>query len=155
MKVAYAMKDSSKYQSPCKVVHLCGITTIFSTLGIPVSKRQWKLQYNGKVWETPSNPKQSHARLAKWIKKRTQKYGHLPPKIVISTPWEALCVYLISLYTLKGKDGLSIDFMAFTMIDPTSSWFEVVKLPTIMQLMTKKVNSKERTIEEEIYNLLQ
>jgi hypothetical protein len=38
----------------------------------------------------------------------------------------------------KGKDGLSIDFMALTMIDPASSWFEVVELPTIMRLMTKK-----------------
>jgi hypothetical protein len=27
-------------------------------------------------------------------KKRTKKYGHLPSKIVISTPWEALCVDL-------------------------------------------------------------
>jgi hypothetical protein len=42
--------------------------------------------------------------------------------------------------------------MALTMIDPSSSWFEVVKLPTIMQLMTKKVNVKERTIEEEIFD---
>jgi hypothetical protein len=39
-------------------------------------------------------------------KKRTQKYGHLPPKIVISTPWEALCVDLVGLYILKGKYGL-------------------------------------------------
>jgi hypothetical protein len=65
-------------------------------------------------------------------KKGTQKYGHLPPKIVISTPWEALCVNLVSLYTLKSKDGLSIDFIALTMIDPASSWFKVVVLPTIM-----------------------
>jgi hypothetical protein len=85
-------------------------------------------------------------------KKRTQKYGHLPPKIVISTPWEALCVDLVGPYTLKGKDGLSIDFMALTMIDPASSWFKVVELPTIMRLMTKKVNGKERTIEEEIFD---
>jgi len=85
-------------------------------------------------------------------KKRTQKYGHLPPKIVISTPWEALCVDLVGPYTLKGKDGLSIDFMALTMINPASSWFEVVELPTIMQLMTKKVNGKERTIKEEIFD---
>jgi hypothetical protein len=34
--------------------------------------------------------------------------------------------------------------MALTMIDPASSWFEVVELPTIMQLMTKKVNGKEK-----------
>jgi hypothetical protein len=85
-------------------------------------------------------------------KKCTQKYGHLPPKIVISTPWEALCVNLVGPYTLKSKDGLSIDFMALTMINPTSSWFEVVELPTIMRLMTKKVNGKERTIEEEIFD---
>jgi hypothetical protein len=81
-----------------------------------------------------------------------QKYGHLPPKIVISTPWEALCVNLVGPYTLKGKDGSSIDFMALTMINPASSWFEVVELPTIMRLMTKKVNGKERTIEEEIFD---
>jgi hypothetical protein len=85
-------------------------------------------------------------------KKRTQKYGHLPPKIIISTPWEALCVNLVGPYTLKGKDGSSIDFMALTMIDPASSWFEVVELPTIMRLMTKTVNGKERMIEEEIFD---
>jgi len=85
-------------------------------------------------------------------KKRTQKYGHLPPKIVVSTPWEALCVDFVSPYTLEGKDGLSIDFMALTMIDSASSWFEVVELPTITRVMTKKVNGKERTIEEEIFH---
>ena len=66
-------------------------------------------------------------------KKRTRKYGHLPPKLVIST-------------TLKGKDGSSIDFMALTMIDPASSWFEIVELPTIYRLIAKKENGKERTI---------
>ncbi len=135
-----------------QIMQLCGTTIIFSTLGIPISKRQWKLRYTGKEWETPSDPKQSHARLAKWIKNHTQKNGHLPPKIVISTPWEALCVDLVGPYTLKGKDGFSIDFMALTMIDPTSSWFEVVELPSIMGLLTKKINGKERTIEEEIFD---
>ena len=83
-------------------------------------------------------------------KKRTRKYGHLPPKIVISTPWEALCVKLVGPYTLKGKDGSSIDFVALTMIDPASasSWFKVVELPTITRVMTKKVYGKERTIKE-------
>jgi hypothetical protein len=42
--------------------------------------------------------------------------------------------------------------MALTMTDPTSSWLKVVELPTIMQLMTKKVNGKERTIKEEIFD---
>jgi hypothetical protein len=71
---------------------------------------------------------------------------------VLSVPWEALCVDLIGPYTLKGKNGSSIDFMALTMIDPASSWFEIVELPTIYRLITKKEYSKERTIEEEIFD---
>ena len=30
---------------------------------------------------------------------------------------------------LKGKDGTEINFMCLTMIDPASSWFEIVELP--------------------------
>ncbi len=64
-------------------------------------------------------------------KKRKLKYGHLPSKTVITVPWRALCVDLIGPYTLKGKNGTIIDFMALTMIDPTTSWFEVVELPLV------------------------
>jgi hypothetical protein len=85
-------------------------------------------------------------------KKRTLKYGYLSSKIVISTTWEALCVILVGPYTLNGIDGLSIDVMALTMIDPASSWFKVVELPTITRLTTKKVNGKEKVIEEEIFD---
>jgi len=42
--------------------------------------------------------------------------------------------------------------MALTMIDPASSWIKVMELPTITRVTTKKVNGKERTIEEEIFN---
>jgi hypothetical protein len=66
-------------------------------------------------------------------KKHSQKYGHLPTKLVITTPWKALCVDLIGPYPLKGKDGSSIDFMCLTMIDPATSWFEIVELPTVAQ----------------------
>jgi hypothetical protein len=69
-------------------------------------------------------------------KRHSQKYGHLPLKLVITTPWKALCVDLIGLYTLKGKDGPSIDFMCLTMINPATSWFEIVELPTVAQEMT-------------------
>jgi hypothetical protein len=106
-------------------------------------------------WKSMRNIIQSKTKSCKTCqvnKKRTQKCEHLPPKIVISTPWEALCVNLVGPYTLKGKDGLSIDFMALTMIDLASSWFEIVELPLVMQLMTKKVNGKERTIKEEIFD---
>jgi hypothetical protein len=69
-------------------------------------------------------------------KRYSQKYGYLPPKLVIITPWKALCVDIIGPYTLKGKDGSSIDFMCLTMIDPATSWFEMVELPTVAQETT-------------------
>jgi hypothetical protein len=39
--------------------------------------------------------------------------------------------------------------MALTMIDPASSWLKIVEIPTITRVTTRKVNGKERTIEEE------
>ncbi len=62
---------------------------------------------------------------------RKIKYGKFPPKLVVMTPWEALFVNLVGPYTLKGKDGTQIDFMCLTMIDPASSWFEIVELPVL------------------------
>ncbi len=93
------------------------------------------------------------------IKKRhSQKYWHLPPKLVIPTPWKASCVDLIGPYILKGKDGSSIDFMCLTMIDPTTSWFEIVELPTVAQETTvppvgkgKKVTFDKNTKVAEPY----
>ncbi len=64
-------------------------------------------------------------------KRRSHRYAHLPPKTVITNPWEYVCVDLIGLYPLKGKDNLQIDFMALTMINPASSWFEIGKLPIV------------------------
>jgi hypothetical protein len=69
-------------------------------------------------------------------KGHSQRYGYLPPKLVITIPWKALCVDLIGPYTLKGKDGLSIDFMCLTMINPATSWFKIVELPTVTQETT-------------------
>jgi hypothetical protein len=67
-------------------------------------------------------------------KRRSQKYGHLSPKTVYTIPWECLRVDLIGPYTLKGKDDLQIDFMALTMINLASSWFEIAELPVVKQL---------------------
>jgi hypothetical protein len=53
-------------------------------------------------------------------KRHSQKYGHVPPKLVITAPWEASCVDLIGPYTLNGKDGLSIGLMCLSMIDPAT-----------------------------------
>jgi hypothetical protein len=75
--------------------------------------------------------------------------------MVISTPWEALCVNLVSPYTLKGKDGSAIDFMALTMIDPASSWFKIVELPLVKRLIrltTTNVNGKKKVSKELIFD---
>ena len=53
----------------------------------------------------------------------------LDRSVVETKPWNTLCVDLIGPYTLKGKDGTVIDFMCVTMIDPATSWFEIVELP--------------------------
>jgi hypothetical protein len=86
------------------------------------------------------------------IDKRSQKYGHLPPKTIYTIPWECLCVDLIGPYTLKGKDNSQIDFMALTMINPASSWFEIAELPVIEQLCQQTVNGKELLIADEIFD---
>jgi hypothetical protein len=79
-------------------------------------------------------------------KRHSQKYGHLPPKLVITTPWKALCADLIGPYTLKGKDGSSIDFMCLTMINPATSWFEIVELPTVAQETTVPLVGKGKKV---------
>ncbi len=95
-------------------------------------------------------------------KRHSQKYGHLPLKLVIMTPWKVLCVDLIGPYTMKGKgkDYLSIDFMCLTMIDPATSWFKIMELPTVPQETTvpsagkgKKVtSSKSNTVAEPYFD---
>jgi hypothetical protein len=69
-------------------------------------------------------------------KRHSQKYGHISPKLVIMTPWRVLCVDLIGPNTLKGQDGSSIDFICLTMINPATSWFEIVELPTVNLVTT-------------------
>jgi hypothetical protein len=63
-----------------------------------------------------------------------------------------LCVKLIGPYTLRGKDNLQIDFMALTMIDRASSWFEITELPVVTQLRRQTVNGKELLIAEKIFD---
>ncbi len=74
------------------------------------------------------------------------------PKSVISNPWECLCVDPIGPYTLKGRDNSQIDFMAVTMIDPASSWFEIVELPLVKRPKTHSVNGKELLQAEDVFD---
>ncbi len=85
-------------------------------------------------------------------KRGSQKYGHHPPKTVYTIPWLCLCVDLIDPYPLKGKDNLQIDFMGPTMIDPTSSWFEIAELPVVGWLHWQTVNDKELLKADEIFD---
>jgi hypothetical protein len=85
-------------------------------------------------------------------KRRSQKYGHLPPKTIYTIPWECLCVDLIGPYTPKVKDNSQIDFMALTLINPTSSWFKIAELPVVEQLRRQTVNGKELLTADEIFD---
>jgi hypothetical protein len=91
-------------------------------------------------------------------KRHSQKYGHLLPKLIITTPWKVFCVDLIGPYTLKGQDDSSIDFMCLTMINLATSWFKIVELPTVDLVSTvppagkgKKVTSSKNTTVAEPY----
>ena len=83
-------------------------------------------------------------------KRKKLKYGKLPTKFVITNPWESLCVDLIGPYTLRGKDGTEIDFMCLTMIDPASSWFEIVELPVTEEIFSPLFmrSKKDKTHKE-------
>jgi hypothetical protein len=78
-------------------------------------------------------------------KRRSLKYGHVPPKLVITTPWRALCVDQVGPYALKGTDGSSIDFMCLSMIDPATSWFKIVELSTVRVTVPKVGKGKKAT----------
>jgi hypothetical protein len=90
-------------------------------------------------------------------KRHSLRYGHVPSKLVIMTHSNALCVDLAGPYTLKGKDGSSIDFMCLTMINPATSWFEIVELPTVRVTVPKvgkykKVTCLDYTKDTEIFD---
>ena len=85
-------------------------------------------------------------------KKQKLKYKQLPPKTVIMTSRRTLCVDLVSPYTLKSKDGSVIDFIPLTMIDPASSWSEIVELPLVQQLKTITIDGRESIASEEIFD---
>jgi hypothetical protein len=72
---------------------------------------------------------------------------------IITNPWECLYVNLIlGSYTLKGKDNSQIDFMAQTMIDPASGWFEVAELPVVKKLCRQTVDGKKLLIADKIFD---
>ena len=71
-------------------------------------------------------------------KKCKQECGKIPVKIPITVPLQCIQVDLIGPYTLKGKDGNMLDFMCLTMIDPATSWLEIVELPVASVTCVRK-----------------
>ena len=63
------------------------------------------------------------------LKRHTKKYGELPAKTAEAKPWHKLCVDLIGPYKVQTLDGEIHNLHALTMIDPATSWFEIVEIP--------------------------
>ena len=53
---------------------------------------------------------------------------------------------------LKGKDKPQIDFMCVTMIDPETSWFELVELPISQQELDIPKGTRDKGAKTNIYN---
>ena len=63
------------------------------------------------------------------------KYGHLPAKKAEVVPWNQLCVDLVGPYTIPinspnkaWKRKNFNELWCVTMIDPATSWFEMVEI---------------------------
>ena len=76
-------------------------------------------------------------------KSAKRKYGHLPPKIAVLEPWDQVCVNLIGPYTIKAKYKTIMDFMCLTIIDPATSWFEIVELPNTELTYVREEDNKK------------
>jgi len=61
-------------------------------------------------------------------------------------------VDLIGPYTLRGKDKSEIDFMCLTMINPASSWFEIVELPVADHVPTGDTVKKDGKTKEAYFD---
>jgi len=65
-----------------------------------------------------------------FTKKKTIKYGHLPPKEAETEPWEILCVDTIGPYKIRIHNSKEhYELSCLTLIDPATGWFEMVRLP--------------------------
>ncbi len=120
-----------------------GATTTCSTQDtLVLNKKTMKATMNWKGMHTTIQSIMKSWKACKVNKKQKLQYRHLWPNTIITIQWRLLCVDLIGPYTLKGKDGTVIDFLALTMINPTTSWFKIVELPLIRQLKTIAINGK-------------
>ena len=79
------------------------------------------------TWSGLTKDCKAHTKVCKTYQihtKQRRKYSHLPAKEAEVKPWRAVCVDLIGPYTVDTPQG-EIKLLAMTMIDPTTSWFEI------------------------------
>jgi transposase InsO family protein len=68
-------------------------------------------------------------------KRSTKKYGKLPTRIPVTTPWVEVRVDHIGPYT--QSDNLSAPkYFALSIIDPATSWIELHPLPNLSAITT-------------------
>ena len=83
-----------------------GIITMFNIL----TRTGWKRSYSSyyvMAWNMSTHKKHVKAcRRCQLGKRHKRKYGHTPPKIAHTIPWNQGCVGLMGLYTTKAKDKL-------------------------------------------------
>jgi hypothetical protein len=133
-------------------MQLNGVMITHSTLGHRRLKEMMNVAMHWKGMCTTIRAITRSCRTCQTNKRLKPKYRHLPLRTVISNPWECLCVNLIGPYTLKGKVNLHIDFMALTMINPASSWLEILELPVVPCLYIQTVYGKELLIAGKIFD---
>ena len=99
------------------------------------------------MWPGLSNHCKVHCKKCKNCqlnKKKRDKYGHLPAKEAETTPWKTVCVDLVGPYTILNNDK-ALTLTAMTMIDPVTSWFEIVQVPTYLYADPKTGKTELRT----------
>jgi hypothetical protein len=74
-------------------------------------------------------------------KKERKKYGLLPPKITEYDPWVMVYMDLVGPFRIKTP-AKTDSLLALTMIDPATSWFEIVKA----------TNKSETSIQDLFHN---
>ena len=71
--------------------------------------------------------------ICKKNKSHNKKFGHVPAKEPETIPWHTLCIDLIGPYKIgkirKPKHPEETRLHCLTMIDPATSWFEIVEVP--------------------------
>ena len=62
-------------------------------------------------------------------KRCKRKYRHLPPTTAHVIPWNQVCMDLVGPYTIKSDNTTIMHFIRLTILDPATSWFEIMELP--------------------------